>query len=221
MFAVTGGKGGTGKTTTTLGLARALADEGTETLAIDADWDLPDLGEIACGQRRSEHPNGSSDPPALGSAVSDDARSDARILPAPASPNDADLERTVRTAVSAGPADAAVLLDCPAGAAPDAVAPLRVADAAILVTEPCTAALRAAAKTGAMARTLGTPVAGAVVTRATVVPPGVRDLLDCPILARVPRISPPVLDSDRARTAYATAAATLVDGPESALFRGV
>ncbi|ESP89504.1 nucleotide-binding protein, partial [Candidatus Halobonum tyrrellensis] len=44
MLAVTGGKGGTGKTTTTLGLARALDGR---TLAVDADWDLPDLHALA------------------------------------------------------------------------------------------------------------------------------------------------------------------------------
>ncbi|MFW6000490.1 MAG: AAA family ATPase, partial [Halorubrum sp.] len=39
MIAVAGGKGGSGKTTTTLGLARALSRRGAPVVAADADWD--------------------------------------------------------------------------------------------------------------------------------------------------------------------------------------
>ena len=47
MIAVTGGKGGSGKTTTTVGLARALARRGASVVAADADWDLPNLTAVA------------------------------------------------------------------------------------------------------------------------------------------------------------------------------
>ncbi|MDZ5813368.1 P-loop NTPase, partial [Halorubrum sp. AD140] len=47
MIAVAGGKGGSGKTTTTLGLARALSRRGAPVVAADADWDLPNLARLA------------------------------------------------------------------------------------------------------------------------------------------------------------------------------
>ncbi|WP_281193968.1 MinD/ParA family protein [Halorubrum sp. F4] len=47
MIAVAGGKGGSGKTTTTVGLARALSRRGAPVVAADADWDLPNLAELA------------------------------------------------------------------------------------------------------------------------------------------------------------------------------
>ena len=196
MLAVTGGKGGTGKTTTTLGLARAFGTAGTSAIAVDADWDLPDLGALAGGRRRITYSDRRDDDSPLAAGVADAAAPSVRILPAPTDSRDRDLRESLRSIAASAPQGTRVLVDCPAGAGPDAVAPLRVADGALLVTEPCAVALRDAAKTAAVARRLETPVVGAVVTRATAVPPGVRDLLGCPIVARVPRASAPQ-DRDR------------------------
>src|SRR6056297_615748 len=43
MLAIAGGKGGCGKTTTAVGLARAFASLGADPLVVDADLDMPDL----------------------------------------------------------------------------------------------------------------------------------------------------------------------------------
>src|SRR6056297_3035727 len=43
MLAIAGGKGGSGKTTTALGLAAILQDRGREPLIVDCDCDMPDL----------------------------------------------------------------------------------------------------------------------------------------------------------------------------------
>jgi len=43
MLAIAGGKGGSGKTTTALGLGRALADSDFDPVVVDADVDMPDV----------------------------------------------------------------------------------------------------------------------------------------------------------------------------------
>src|SRR6056297_786250 len=47
MLAVAGGKGGAGKTTTTLGLAAALGRQRRRVVAVDADREMPDLHAMA------------------------------------------------------------------------------------------------------------------------------------------------------------------------------
>jgi septum site-determining protein MinD len=221
MLAVAGGKGGAGKTTTTLGLAAALGRQRRSVLAVDADREMPDLHAMAGLARRpgldavaegwpAELVAGPPDPPLAG----------VEVLPAGTGPPSAgsaarEGERdSVGTPLARvrGAADA-VLLDCPAGAGPDAVAPLRAADATIVVTTTEPDCLRDAAKTAAMARELDAPVLGAVVSRADDAPAGVEELLDCPILSVVPEAGldsradavdrgVELLDSDRVRVAH-------------------
>jgi len=247
MLAIAGGKGGSGKTTTTLGLARAI--EGP-TLAVDADCDLPNLHTLA-GVPRAASPGGRGHPdPATRGG-------DTRIVPAPRDAPDGiggrlrrlrerEKPRPAGTAGDGrfdgrrrdnadsqdrGPDDGrygridvetdpgTILVDCPAGAGPDATVPLRVADGVIVVATPCVATLRDAAKTAAMARAVGTPVIGGVLTRARIAPPGVEDLLGCRVLGTVPSASPstatdPLGDPNVSR-AYDELADSLFDRPNT------
>ncbi|PSQ17569.1 CDP-4-keto-6-deoxy-D-glucose-3-dehydrase [Halobacteriales archaeon QS_8_69_26] len=187
MLAVCGGKGGCGKTTTTLGLLRELARQGP-VLAVDADRDMPDLAPLA----------GVPLAPTLGDL--DDGtgiRDLARPLPdrptgavVPAAPGDdrEDLRRVLRRAAASG---GPTLVDCPAGAGPAAVTPVRVADRALVVTTTAPPSLRDAAKTASLARAVGTPVAGAVLTGADEVHDGIRRLLGTRVTP-VPRALDPV-----------------------------
>jgi septum site-determining protein MinD len=203
MLAVAGGKGGCGKTTTTLGLAAALVRQRKSAVAVDADREMPNLHAMAGVQREPgldavadgwppEFVAGTAQAPVPGVAVIPAASGPRKAQPSnPPTRDSPSSRRATTTRATTGLARVgrradAVLLDCPAGAGPDAVAPLRVADAAVVVTTAEPACLRDAAKTAAMARELGTAVAGAVVTRAEEVPEGLARLLGCPVLGVVP-----------------------------------
>ena len=213
MIAVAGGKGGSGKTTTTLGLARALSRRGGPVVAADADWDLPNLARLASettDSGRSAAPATDSGRSAATTVVEvvrdrgsvDPDRSGPTVLAAPAESGTATPGATFGALGDAVPDDAATLLDCPAGASPDAAAPLRAADRSLLVTPLRRSALRDAAKTAAIARRLDCPPLGVVAVRASSVPDPVADLLGCPVLGRVPAAVPAPLSDPAVRSAY-------------------
>jgi septum site-determining protein MinD len=197
MLAIAGGKGGSGKTTTTLGLARAIDGP---TLAVDADCDLPNLHALAGVPR---------DPPADDCGHPDPtAPSETCVVPAPRDAPEGLGDRLRRLREDE---PRLVLVDCPAGAGPDATVPLRIADRVLLVSTACVAGLRDAAKTAAMARAVGTSVVGAVVTQARLAPPGVDDLLGCPVVTTVPD-APKPLDDNGVKRAYRRLARAVADG---------
>lgn len=229
MLAIAGGKGGCGKTTTTLGLATALSRTAASPtdgelppsvappLAVDADWDMPNLHALAGVDRE----------PTLEDAESGEATPHVadgfQLLPAPHDPprgHDAavSLLDSVR---SIADEEQPVLVDCPAGAGPDAAAPLRAADEALLVSEPTPESLRDAAKTGAMAQQLDAPICGVVLTRINdELPAGSRDaiesLLGSPVVGAVPEAPPPALDRTVVRREYTRAVRRLSDTNRSA-----
>jgi septum site-determining protein MinD len=195
MLAIAGGKGGVGKTTTALGLAAALD---TPVVTADADPDMPDLHALAGVDRE---PTLSAldghDVDAVAQPHPDET--DVTVLPAPRIDDADGLDRSLaRLAASGRP----TVVDCPAGAGPDAAAPFRVADATLLVSTLCAPALRDAAKTAAMARTLGAPPRGVVLTRTRSAPDAVTELLGCPVVASVPAAEAPVLADGGVRAAY-------------------
>ncbi|WP_256392132.1 MinD/ParA family ATP-binding protein [Natronoarchaeum rubrum] len=217
MIAIAGGKGGCGKTTTTVALARALAERGDATpLVADADWDMPNLHALA----------GAASTPSL--AALQDAPSpralaqfvgDPRIgvLPAPTGESEARQDRALEI-VRDGNGRAPVLVDCPAGAGRDAARPLRVADGVVLVSTAAPASLRNAAKTAAMAEALGTPVLAGAVTRTASVPAGAHRLLGTDRLVPVPDADAP-LEDGAVRRAIGELAALVASPARSARSR--
>jgi septum site-determining protein MinD len=203
MLAIAGGKGGVGKTTTTLGLS-AAADGAV--LAADADPDMPDLHALAGVDREPTLTAlGSHDVGTITQPHPDE--SDVALLPAP--PIDADTDAVDRSLSRLSASDRRVVVDCPAGAGPDAAVPLRTADATLLVTTLCAPALRDAAKTAAMARTLDAPPRGVVLTRTRSAPDAVTELFGCPVVASIPDADTPVLDDEGVRAAYRRLASDL------------
>ncbi|TKX45779.1 MULTISPECIES: P-loop NTPase [unclassified Halorubrum] len=222
MIAVAGGKGGSGKTTTTLGLARALSRRGAPVVAADADWDLPNLARLAAETGTESpaadaggHVDGTGARTVLG-AVRDAAplrpdRSGPTVLAAPDAPRSVDAGATFDALAGATPDGAPVLLDSPAGASPDVAAPLRAADRALIATPLRRAALRDAAKTAAIARRLGCPAVGAVVIGEASVPDRVASLLGCPVLGTVPDGGGAPLSDPAVRSAYDDLASRLCE----------
>jgi septum site-determining protein MinD len=134
------------------------------------------------------------------------------VIPAPAE----DAPRADRLLERLSPGSAAdddpaqvVLVDTPGGASVDAVAPLEAATGVLLVSTACTPALRDAAKTASMARAVGTPVVGTLLTRTVAQPPGVADLLGCPVVGCIPDQPPRPLQRRRIRERYDAVAAQL------------
>ncbi|SNZ06259.1 septum site-determining protein MinD [Natronoarchaeum philippinense] len=219
MIAIAGGKGGCGKTTTTVALARALADRGGATpLVADADWDMPNLHALA----------GAGPSPSI-AAVRDGDRPDAiaqfvgepaiGVLPAPTGEESPRVDATF-AALRERTARSPVLVDCPAGAGRDAARPLGLADGVVLVSTATPDSLRDAAKTAAMADALGTPILGAALTAAGSIPPGARRLLGTEQLVPVPESSSP-LDDAAVRQAFADLADEIPVSPPNGTNIGV
>jgi septum site-determining protein MinD len=221
VIAIAGGKGGTGKTTTAVALARALANDrrrrpdspgwsdanavgrSAAVVLVDGDVDMPDVHSMV-GVSRSptvvERPRGIA-VPWLGGV---------RVAPPPRGANAGDLTETLRSLRT----DRAerVLVDGPAGAGPDACRPLAVADAAVLVTRPSPQAVRDTAKTAAIAGRLETPVLAVAVvadtatgddkgSAASVPVNGLRHVFDVESVVVVPRVPDDPLDDEQVSAA--------------------
>ena len=152
MLALAGGKGGCGKTTTACGLAGALVRAGSRPLVADADVDMPDLHDRV----------GAAAAPGLDALASGvpvervlQTGHDLAGVDVVAS---GDVDSTIPALQRLAALGRPILVDCPAGAGPDAARPLQVAGRAVVVSTDTRASLEDAAKTAAMSRTLGTPI---------------------------------------------------------------
>lgn len=196
MLAITGGKGGCGKTTTALGIARVVG-EGEPVTVVDADRDMPDL------HVRTETPL----TPGL-DAIVDGAPVETCRHPAVGYPGVSivpagnDCSTVVPPLERLRSTGRRVIVDTPAGASVDVTAPIEVADRVLLVSTPTRESLVDTAKTAALARSVNTPIAGVVLNRSSgsVDPTG---LLDCPLLGHVPTVSRSAPDAVE-RSSYAS-----------------
>jgi len=212
MLSIVGGKGGCGKTTTALGLARAFADAGQRPLVVDADLDMPNLHAVAATDRT----------PGVGAVA--DGKSPHRVAHHSEAFPGVDVLPAGKASGALSPATLStvrrtrgqVILDCAAGATEAVAAPVRAADAALVVSTGDRASRVDAAKTARMVSSLDTRLAGAVVTRtdrgrATVPDRGPLGS-ECEVLCSVPdvdRRGGRVLDDPVARSAYARLAERL------------
>ncbi|MEF8830601.1 MAG: cell division ATPase MinD, partial [Halobacteriales archaeon] len=224
IYAVASGKGGVGKTATTVNLGAALAEQGFSVVLVDADLGMANLGGyLGVGEEgRTLHEvlAGEADVEDAVYEVDDDLA----VVPSGISLNGfADVETADLSDIVdalAGVFDY-VLLDLGAGLSHDSVLPLALADAVILVSTPRPLALQDTAKTREITERLGGSIAGAVLTRAgspsDLDVGDAEDQLGIPVLAVVPE--------DDAVRAGAEAHRPLVgydpDSPAAAGYRGL
>ena len=207
ILAVTGGKGGVGKSTLSVELGAAL-----DATVVDADLGMadlpigpgPDLHDVLAGRADAIE------------AVRDDGV--VRLLPCGRSlagaraADVAALSGTLR-AVEAEYGD--VVVDCPAGMRADAGVPLAVADACVVVASPRSYALADAVRSRELARELDAGLVAVAINRAVDDPPehAFEDVLGAPAVAvpADPRMGR-TLDSFRpvVRTAPSTRAARAI-----------
>lgn len=188
MLAICGGKGGTGKTTTTVALARALGRTDRAVTAVDCDRDLPDLHSVTGVDRTPTLADLAPDEPPRTVRQSVPETPGVGVIAAPPATGAVPVERRLG---ELSETDRTVLLDCPAGVGPDAVAPLRAADRCLLVSDATERSLADTAKTAAVARRVGAAPVGTVLTR-TERDPGVATLFNVPTLACVPSVTSPL-----------------------------
>lgn len=197
MIAIAGAKGGCGKTTATLGLAEAFARDGTPTIAVDADRQLPDL-HVACDLDREPTIAAVADGNVADVAQRSPRAGSAGVLPAPRSSEDVDLQSMLRTLEGSS---YRILVDCPSGAGPDVVEPVAAADEVLVVTDATNRSLSAAQTSIDIARRLDVPVTGVLLNCSETVPGSVDSKLDVGVVGTVPKREPP-LEDDAVQRAY-------------------
>ncbi len=221
VIAVTGGKGGVGKTTVTANLGAALNEFGQRTLVIDTNLTTPNLGfhlgvplypktlhdvlrgEADVDEAMYVHPSG------------------LKVIPAGISMSD--LKNTKPDKLQKAVTDAAdghdvVFLDCAAGLGREAVAGLKSADELLIVTNPQLPAVTDALKTIKLAEELGVGITGVVLNRvrghsSELSSTDIESLLGHPIIASIPE-DHTVHDSLAAKTpitAYAPSSKSAVE----------
>ncbi len=190
VCAVASGKGGVGKTTTTVNVGAVLESNGHDTVVVDADLGMANLAAML----GLEH-EGSLHGVLAGSETVSETLTDAQggmtVVPgqqrldAYADADPANLRSVIETLRDAYDV---VLVDTGAGLSHEATVPLGLADGILLVTTADDVAVTDTAKTAELAERVGGTVIGALVARVT------RDtdiaaidgVLDVPLLGVVP-----------------------------------
>ena len=194
VYTIASGKGGTGKTTTTINLGTSLAALGKKTTVLDADLGMANLG-LLLGLEE--------EPVTLHEVLSGDQRIKNAIYEGPEGLQVVPAGLTLEGFQKADPEklqDALsyivsnteyLLIDAPAGLSKDSVIPLAVADEVLLVVNPELSSMADGLKTRVMTDKVGSNVGGIVLTRAgsggdDLDVSRVEDLLEAEVLVTVP-----------------------------------
>ncbi|UWG46497.1 FleN family ATPase involved in flagellar biosynthesis [Halanaeroarchaeum sp. HSR-CO] len=175
ILSVSSGKGGVGKSTVSLALGDVL-----DAVVVDGDVTMADL-PAGAGPTLTDVLAGSVRP---AEAVRDDWA--VSVLPAGrslASARAIDMAALTDVITRLDEEYGTVVVDGPAGLGADAALPMTVADAAVLVTTPATAAIADAVRTRALARELEAGVGAVVLNRVRERRPPVEKRLGGPVVS--------------------------------------
>jgi len=164
---IAGGKGGVGKTTTAINIAAALEESGYDTVVVDADLGMANLGEMLGLEL-----DASIHEVLAGDAIVSDALTEAeggvtavpgeQTLEAFAEADPAKLRKVIKTLRNTFDV---VLVDTGAGLSHETMVPLGLADGILLVTTPDDVAVNDTVKTADLADRVDGEVLGTLITR--------------------------------------------------------
>ena len=169
VLTIAGGKGGVGKTTTAINAGVALQEAGYDTIIVDADLGMTNIGELL----------GIDHQPSFHDVLAGEASiSDATVR----GPNGISIlagERSLEAFARGDPSNLrpvvhslqeayeVVVIDTGAGLSHETLVPMGLADGVVLVSTPDEVSLTDAKKAAQLAGKVDGEVLGAVVTRAT------------------------------------------------------
>jgi len=171
VYSVAGGKGGVGKTTTTLNLATTLGEFGATVVVVELDLGMANIVDFL------DLDYDLTTVPTLHDVLADETSVFEALRDEPAEfdllPSGVTLEGFANVDVTRmewvlealRSTYDVILLDTGAGISQETVFPLKIADEVVLVTTPRSAAVRDTRKTRNLARSAGTDVRGVVFTR--------------------------------------------------------
>jgi septum site-determining protein MinD len=211
VYAIASGKGGVGKTTTSINLGAMLSDRGHSVVVVDTDLGMANLADFLDFEIGT---------PTLHEVLAGDADFEDAIYRAPGDidvlPSATDIEAFTRSDPQNLQGVVAplreeydyVLLDTGAGVSYDTLVPLALADVVLLVATPDVASVRDTAKTGELAERVESEVTGAVLTQRSsdiLNADDVQETLGTDVLAVVPRDEavPMGIDAGRPLAAFA------------------
>ena len=194
VYTIASGKGGTGKTTTSVNLGTALAMLGKRTIIMDADIGMANLGLIIgmenCPVTLHEVLSGKAE---IGQAIYEGPKG-LRVVPSGISLQgfqNSDPERLRDVMASIIENTDYMLIDAPAGISKDAIIPMAIADEVLLVVNPELSSMADALKTKVLTEMVGGSVGGIILNRvgtekSELTAQKVKDLIGAKVIGMVP-----------------------------------
>lgn len=191
---IASGKGGVGKTTTAVNLGACLNADGRDVLLIDGNLSTPHVGMHLNSAEFPLYLNDVLEGRAGASEAVYEHASGLKVMPS--SVSSWRLEKIAPERMKEFGGDfrrlsEVVIVDGAAGLGRDSVSVMEIADEVIMVTNPEMPAVADALKTIRVARLMGKPVAGAILTRVRrgrhgMSPESVMEMLEVPLLGIIP-----------------------------------